>query len=427
LTGLPNRARFTELITETTGTATLERPSAVGVIDLDRFKQINDTLGHDTGDQLLVLLGERLKNEMGHPNAVARLGGDEFGIVLPELQSATDACERFAQIRKILSEPLRIDGLPLVVEASIGFALAPKDGRCAGTLLQHADMAMYAAKQQRQGVLAYRREHDQYDSSTLRLLAELAEAIACDQLVLHFQPKIDLANGRVTSVEALVRWQHPTQGLLYPDAFVPAAEQTELIEPLTWWVLHAATLALPILDPGGTLGMAVNISARSLTRPDFADEVLTVLARTGTNPERVILEVTETLLMVDPAGAARTLVRLDEAGIRIAIDDYGPGQTSLGYLAMLPINELKIDRSFVRSMLTDERNAAIVRSVVDLGHSLGFTVTAEGVETQEALDSLRSTQCDTAQGYVLAVPAPLADLCRWLSMRPVPEGTSVPT
>ncbi|MEP7368204.1 MAG: bifunctional diguanylate cyclase/phosphodiesterase [Dermatophilaceae bacterium] len=420
LTGLPNRARFTEQVTRATASATLQRPTAVGVIDLDRFKQINDTLGHHTGDRLLVMLSERLTSHVGKSIVVARLGGDEFGIVVPEVRGAIEARELFVELRKVLAEPLEIDGLPLSVEASIGFALAPQDGTDVGSLMQHADVAMYLAKQQHLGVLAYRPEQDQYDSSALRLLAELGEAITSEQLVLHYQPKFDLISGKVTSVEALVRWQHPTRGLLYPDSFVPAAEQTELIEPLTWWVLRRATLALQVIDPGGTLGIAVNISAHSLSRPDFADEVLAVLAETGTDPKRVIIEVTETFLLVDPPRAARTLIRLHEAGVRTSIDDFGAGQTSLGYLAMLPISELKIDKSFVTSMLTDRRNAAIVRSVIDLGHSLGFSVTAEGVETTGVLDHLRALQCDTAQGFLMAKPVPVAQLRQWLSARSMP-------
>lgn len=417
LTGLPNRARFTVLITRAITTATLQRPSAVGVIDLDRFKQVNDTLGHDTGDQLLVLLAERLKRHVGEENIVARLGGDEFGIVLPDARSASEACEWFVQLRKVLAEPLQLDGLSLSIEASIGFALAPQDGSDAGSLMQNADVAMYVAKEQHFGVLACRTEDIQYDCSALRLLAELKEAIPTDQLLLHYQPKVDLASGKVTSVEALVRWQHPTRGLLYPDTFVPVAEQTELIEPLTWWVLREAMLAVQIIDPSGSLGIAVNISARSLNRHDFADDILAMIMGTGIDPKRVILEVTETLLLVDPPRSARTLNRLHENGIRISIDDFGAGQTSLGYLAMLPVTELKIDKSFVLSMLTDTRNAAIVGSVIELGHSLGFTVTAEGVETVTVLERLKDMHCDTAQGYVLAGPIPVDELRQWLSAR----------
>jgi len=231
----------------------------------------------------------------------------------------------------------------------------------------------------------------------------------------NYQPKADLRERKVTAVEALVRWNHPTRGLLYPDAFLPAAEQTELVDPLTRWVLRTATAALPSVDPTGQLAIAVNISARNLIRADFADDVLNVLRETGTDPRRVILEITETALVLDPARAARTLGRLHDVGVRISIDDFGAGQTSLGYLGMLPITELKIDKAFVLSMLNDERNAAIVRSVIELGHNLGVTVTAEGVETAEALDYLAACDCDTVQGFLLARPTDIDAVRRQIS------------
>jgi EAL domain-containing protein (putative c-di-GMP-specific phosphodiesterase class I) len=280
----------------------------------------------------------------------------------------------------------------------------------AGRLIQRADVALYVAKDQHLGVVAYSVDHDHYSSAALRLVAELATAIDDGQLVLHYQPKVNLATNEVDSVEALVRWNHPTRGLLYPDAFLPAVEQTELIEPLTWWVLRNASLDLAQLDPTGRLTVAVNISARSLVRGDFADDVLAVL----TDPHRVVLEVTETQLLTDPPRAAATLRRLHEAGFVVSIDDFGAGQTSLGYLAMLPVGELKIDRSFVFAMMSNERNAAIVRSVIELGHSLGLSVTAEGVETAEAQDRLRTYGCDTVQGYFLSRPLTLAALAERL-------------
>jgi predicted signal transduction protein with EAL and GGDEF domain len=358
----------------------------------------------------LVTLAERLCAHLREGDTVARLGGDEFGIVLSGVHGASEAVEVLARLRSVLGAPLRINGLPLAVEASVGFALAPGDGSDVGALLQRADLAMYVAKRHHLAVAHYRTEHDHYDSSTLTLVAELSTAIAEGQLLLHYQPKASLRREAVTAVEALVRWQHPTRGLLYPDAFLPAAEQTELIEPLTRWVLRTATAALPALDPGGTLAVAVNVSARSLARPEFADDVLGLLAETGADPARVILEITETALLSDPPHAARTLGRLHRAGLRISIDDFGAGQTSLGYLAMLPISELKIDKAFVMSMLTDERKAAIVHSVIKLGHSLGFSVTAEGVETAEVLERLGALGCDTVQGYLIGRPVDLADL-----------------
>jgi diguanylate cyclase (GGDEF)-like protein len=407
---MPNRTQFSARAEVAIASASAERPTAIALIDLDRFKEVNDTLGHDNGDKLLIALAERLKLHVRDGDTIARLGGDEFGVVLSRLHGGGEAVEVLGRLRTVLAAPLRVDGLPLAIEASVGFALAPTDATDSGTLLQQADVAMYAAKNQRLGIAHYRADYDLFDASRLSLIAELGDAIAHDQLVLHYQPKADLEGGTVTAVEALVRWQHPTRGLLYPDTFLPAAEQTELIEELTRWVLRKATSMLGELNAKGNLSIAVNISARSLGRADFAKEVLGILRETGTDPRRVMLEITETSLMADPAGASRTLRELDEAGVRLSIDDFGAGQTSLGYLATLPIAELKIDKAFVLAMHGDERNAAIVRSVIELGHSLGFTVTAEGVETLAALEQLSAYHCDTVQGYLLSRPVGSADL-----------------
>jgi diguanylate cyclase (GGDEF)-like protein len=408
LTGMPNRAQFTARAAQAIANATAELPAAVAVFDLDRFKQVNDTLGHANGDRLIVALAERLAGAVRDGDTVARLGGDEFGIVLTGIHGPSEAVEVLHRLRASLLEPLVIDGLPLTVEASVGFALAPQDGADIGALMTRADVAMYVAKRQHHGVVHYRPEHDQYDAMTLTLIAELASAIRDEQLVLHFQPKADVKAGRFTAVEALVRWQHPTRGLLYPGAFLPAVEQTELVEPLTAWVLSTALRTLPELDPSDRLAVAVNISARSLTRSTFADEVLAAVTASGIAPQRVILEVTETALLSDPPRAAATLGALHAAGIRISIDDFGAGQTSLGYLAQLPVSELKIDKAFVLSMVADVRNAAIVRSVIELGHSLGFTVTAEGVETPDVLAGLIDADCDLIQGYLLGRPVEAA-------------------
>jgi diguanylate cyclase (GGDEF)-like protein len=417
LTGLPNRGRFTQLVDELVPTATAQQQVAVAVFDLDRFRQINETLGHDLGDQLLAILAARLKAELRGSDVVARLGGDEFGVVLADLIDPEDVGDILSRLRRVVAAPLVIDGLPLALEASVGYALAPRDGTVAGQLLQRADVAMYVAKQQHAGAVRYAPEQELSDAATLRLIAELGSAIDDNQLTLEFQPLIDLHTDQITSIEALVRWNHPTRGLLYPDSFIAAVEQTELIEPLTWWVLRNATFALRRLDPGGSLRVAVNISARSLTRPDFADDLCAVLAGTGTHPNRVVLEVTETVLLADPPRAAHTLGRLHDAGFEIAIDDFGAGQTSLGYLAMLPISELKIDKSFVLPMLTSEPSAAIVRSVAELGHSLGLSVTAEGVESPAVLDLLRAYECDTVQGYLISPPLAEPALAQFLVRR----------
>jgi len=410
LTGLANRPQFSQRAAAAAALAGPEAKAAIALVDLDRFKEINDTLGHTNGDQLLIELAGRLRASVGPQDSVARLGGDEFGLVLTGVRDAEEAIERLTRLRAVVAAPVSVDGLPLAVEASVGFALVPDDGVEVDQLLQRADLAMYAAKRQHCGVIAYELGQDTYDASTLTLVAELGAAIADDQLVLHYQTKGDVRRGRVTAVEALVRWQHPTRGLLPPDSFLPAAEQTELIEELTRWVLRTAASELPMLDPEQRLAVAVNISARSLIRDDFADDVLAVLAETDVDPTRVILELTETALLADPARAAATLTRLHDAGVRVSIDDFGAGQTSLGYLASLPISELKIDKAFVLSMLADARNAAIVHSVIELGHGLGASVTAEGVESVEALVELSRYGCDTVQGYLLSRPVTSLEL-----------------
>ncbi|MCU1601295.1 MAG: diguanylate cyclase/phosphodiesterase [Frankiales bacterium] len=401
LTGLPNRSDFLTRATR----AVDDGPAVIALLDLDRFKQVNDTLGHAIGDRLLVELAGRLSDHLREGDVVARLGGDEFGLVLRGVSDEDEAVAALARVRALIAEPLVVDDLPLAIEASVGFVLVPADGRAVDVLMTKADVAMYAAKRGHLPPTRHQPGHEQYDATRLRLVGELADAIENDQLVLHYQPKTDLSLGRVTAVEALVRWQHPVLGLLYPDAFLLAAEQTELVEPLTRWVLDNALRALSRLDSTGELSVAVNFSARSLSRADFADEVLEALIRTRTSPRRLLVEITETALVADPTRAAESLTRLAHAGVRISIDDFGAGQTSLGYLAALPVHELKIDRAFVMAMDSDPRNAAIVRSVIDLGHNLGFSVTAEGVETASVLADLQAAECDSVQGYYLARPA----------------------
>ena len=407
LTGLPNRSQFADRAAVAIENGDEARQVALAVIDLDRFKEVNDTLGHGNGDQLLVALAQRLSVHLREADLVARLGGDEFGVILTGVHGPGEAVEILTRLRAVLAEPITLGALPLALEASVGFAMAPGDGGDADALLARADLAMYVAKREHRGVVHYRPDHDRHDAANLTLIAELGQAIARDELRLHFQPKADLRHAKVTAVEALVRWEHPVRGLLYPDAFLPAVEQTELVEPLTRWVLAHAVQALDELDPSGALAVAVNISARSLVRPDFAEDILAILDVSGVDRRRVILEITETALLADPDRAARTLTTLARHGIRISVDDFGAGQTSLGYLARLPISELKIDKAFVLAMTTDPRNAAIVRSVIELGHSLGFTVTAEGVETADALADLTAAECDLVQGYFLARPMQL--------------------
>lgn len=412
LTGLPNRVTFSRNVE-----AALAAGDAVAValFDLDGFKHINDVLGHDTGDELLVALASRMVDAMSAGEQLARLGGDEFGVLFRGERDAEALLARLAELRHEITAPVELAGVPMVVAASAGLAVAPADGVSATALLRRADAAMYVAKRNQLGAIRYRPTHDTHDAAALALVAELERAIAEDELVLHFQPKGDLVDGTVRELEALVRWQHPTRGLLHPDAFIPLAEQTELVDRLTRWVVRAALQALVAADPTGRMAVAVNVSARSLTRADLAEELLALLDEFGLAPERLVVEITETALMSDPAAAARTLLRLHGAGTRVSIDDFGAGQTSLGYLATLPVSELKIDKTFVLPMLHDTRKDAIVRSVIELGHSLGCRVTAEGVETADVLNRLRELACDTVQGYHLSRPVPLADLATAMS------------
>jgi diguanylate cyclase (GGDEF)-like protein len=415
LTGLPNRELFHRRVVEATASAGKNGGVAVAVIDLDRFKEVNDTLGHGNGDALLCELGRRLGDAVRDEDTVARLGGDEFGVVLTGVQDAHDVRSSLLRLLDLLQEEVEISGLPLAADASIGFALSPDDGTDVDTLLQHADVAMYVAKAGPVAVLRYDAGHDHYDSNKLALVGELRRAIASDELVLHYQPKMCVATGEIIAVEALVRWNHPERGLLYPDSFLPIAEQTGIIDSLTRWVLYTALAQIVDWSDGiGDVSVAVNISARNISRGDFADIVMSALASNNVPPERLLLEITETAFVADPDRAGRSLRQLAAAGVRISLDDFGRGQTSLGYLSTLPLHEVKIDKSFVMDMLQDRSHAAIVRSVIDLAHNLGFEVVAEGVETEPVLAELTVLGCDIAQGFLLAKPMPAALLPTWL-------------
>jgi diguanylate cyclase (GGDEF)-like protein len=416
LTGLPNRTLFQRRAAAAVEAARRDGGSAAVVLaDVDRFKEVNDTLGHHNGDALLRELGTRLAAAVRSGDTVARLGGDEFGLVLPgigddEVRTLLD------RLRNALGAEAMVGTLPLSPEASFGYALAPADGTDVDTLLRRADVAMYLAKGTRSGTARYDRRRDHYDAGQLALVAELRRAIDADELVLHYQPKAELRTDRVCAVEALVRWQHPTRGLVPPDAFLPVAEQTGLIDSLTRWVLAAAlTQVVAWGSAFDGLSVAVNVSARNLARADFADTVLGALAASGVPASRLVLEITETALMTDPEVAGDVLARLSMAGVRISVDDFGTGQTSLTYLSTLPLHELKIDKSFVGDLPENPAHAAIVRSVVDLGHNLGLQVVAEGVETRDIVALLIATGCDIAQGYLLARPMPAADLPPWLA------------
>jgi diguanylate cyclase len=414
LTDLPNRSLFQtcaqDAVDHACRTAT---HTALAIIDLDRFKEVNDTLGHHCGDEVLTKLAQRLADDTRPQDLVARLGGDEFGIVLREVTNAEEALRR---LRMIIEHEIEVSGLPLSIESSIGYVIAPHDGVDVGELLQHADVAMYFAKAQHTAVSRYDPIQDHYAASNLELVGSLRSAIEGGQLVLHYQPKTTLDDGRVEAVEALVRWQHPGLGLLYPDSFIPLVEQTDLIDKLTEWVLKKALRDMRDLGPQWQdLAVAVNVSARSLNRATFAAQVVGALRSERVAAARLTIEITETALLTDPTRAVAVLTEIETAGVKVSIDDFGIGQTSLSYLSSLPVNELKIDKSFVMDMLDNPAHAAIVRSIVELGHNLSFSVVAEGVETAEALAALRTTGCDMAQGFFFARPMRINDLRRWLS------------
>jgi diguanylate cyclase len=419
LTGLPNRTLLADRFGQTLrANARAGTSSALLLIDLDRFKEINDTFGHHYGDELLTQVGPRLAGVLRAVDTVARLGGDEFAVLLPEVGSVVDATAVAAKLRAALEAPFRVEGVDLDVEASVGVVLSGEHGQDPTTLLQHADIAMYIAKAQNLGIFAYDPGVDGHSPAKLALLGDLRRALTGDELVLYYQPKVSISTGDVVSAEALVRWQHPERGLLFPDTFIPLAEHTGLIGPLTHRVLDLALAQVRTwVDAGRPLTVSVNLSARNLHDERLPTMVAELLAAHGVPAALLELEVTESALMTEPARAQRLLEELSTLGVRISIDDFGAGYTSLGQLKNLPVSELKVDRSFVMAMIEDNSDALIVHSVVDLGHNLGLTIVAEGVETEQALAALKEFGCDVAQGYHLCHPIPAEAFDTWRAER----------
>ena len=404
LTGLPNRRCFLERLAEG-----LERGEPLGllIIDLDRFKELNDTLGHHAGDAVLTQIGPRLSVALGPDDVLARLGGDEFAVLV----AGGDTMAVARGVRRALEAPFPLEGLNFVMEASMGIASFPDHGDDGATLLRRADVAMYQAKTDRSGVAVYAPERDGHSRDRLALMSDLRGAIEREELTLHYQPKGDLATGGITGVEALVRWRHPGRGLVAPDDFLPFAEQTGLMRPLTNWVLgEALRQCAEWSDEGLDLRVAVNVSLPDLLDLDFPQHVQGALRAHGLPPERLQLEITENVIMADPNRVMDVLARLSEIGIELSLDDYGTGYSSLSYLKRLPVRELKIDRSFVMSMETDIEDAVIVRSTAELGRSLGLRVVAEGVESAMAWEMLRRFGCELVQGYFLSRPVPGPDI-----------------
>jgi diguanylate cyclase (GGDEF)-like protein len=420
LTGLPNRVLLTDRLGAALDAARADGGrTAVMVVDLDRFKEVNDTLGHHFGDQLLLQTAERMQLTLRGVDTVARLGGDEFAVVMPQIADAAAVQAVAERLLGALHHSFVVEGLTLDVEASIGLAISPDHGAGPDELLRHADAAMYEAKEHRTGYVLYDRADTDRAPTRLALLGDLRRALdADDQITLHYQPKVDLACNELVGVEALIRWQHPTRGMLPPNEFIPVAESTALIQRLT---LHVLELALEQVrswrDGGLDVPVAVNLSTRCLLDAGFPAKVFQVLSRLELPPSVLHLEVTESSIMADPARALSVLRTLHGGGIRLSIDDFGTGYSSMSYLKQLPVDELKVDRSFVTELNAVASDAVLVRSVIDLGHNLGLAVVAEGVEDEQALDTLRSFGCDIAQGYHLGRPMPAARLHDWLHAR----------
>jgi diguanylate cyclase (GGDEF)-like protein/PAS domain S-box-containing protein len=418
LTGLPNRLLLKRRIESWHRDPAHEHGrSALLLIDLDRFKEINDTLGHHVGDVMLRTLAARLRDalESGNEAMVCRLGGDEFAVWLAGIERREDA-ERIARtILEVIHAPFDVESTRLEISASIGIALCPDHSADASDLLRYADVAMYAAKRLTSGWTVYESALDPHSPRRLAMMTDLGEAIRKNQLVLHFQPRVSISQQKLVGMEALVRWQHPTLGLVPPAQFVPLAEMSESIRPLTWWVLEAALAQQNLwVKQGLPLRVAVNFSARHLMDDAYPGQIKRLLARYGTDPDAIELEITESAIIADPGRAMNILTRIHAMGVRLSIDDFGTGYSSLAYLRRLPLHALKIDQSFVRQMTRSVHDTIIVRSTIALAHNLRLTVIAEGVEDAATLDQLASYHCDEAQGYHVARPMPPEDLTQWL-------------
>ena len=419
LTELPNRVMLQRTVEEALGEAGRKGDgAALFVLDLDRFKEVNDTLGHQTGDALLEVVARRLLGAVRPSDTVARLGGDEFAVLLPDIDEPADAIEVAGRIRTALAEPVVLDEVLMDVDVSIGIALFPVHGRDFEMLMRRADVAMYAAKGDGTGIELYDAGRDPNSPAKLGTVTALREGIDRGELELHYQPKVSLRDGQVVGVEALVRWRSPERGLVPPDEFIPLAERTGLVHRITEHVLREGLdQARSWWDQGLHVPVAVNVSMRDLHETDLAGLVVAQLDAHGLPAEAVVLEVTESVLILDAARAVSALRELRELGVAASLDDFGTGYSSLLLLEQLPVSEVKIDRSFVRRLDEAGGDPAMVRSIVGFAHGLGLSVVAEGVETLGAWNALRQMGCDVAQGYRVSRPMPGPEATRWLVER----------
>jgi diguanylate cyclase (GGDEF)-like protein len=422
LTGLANRTLFAQWVSTALDRRRHDQLVAVMLLDLDGFKDINDTLGHHTGDSILKEVAGRVLAAIGPDRLAARLGGDEFAFVIPAAYSADEVLATARAVLDSVSRPIATDGLVLELRASLGVAMSPQHGSDPATLLQRADVAMYSAKSSKRGVVAYDREIDQNTKRRLILATELRMAMDAKELEVWYQPVADMDTGQISSLEALLRWRHSDYGSISPEEFIPVAEQTGLIEPLTWWVLETALRELHMWRREGyEITMAINVSARSLLGPEVVDRLGRLLNDVAVPPSSVSLEITESLMMVDPDLSEKVLMELSELGVRIAIDDFGTGYSSLSRLKRLPVQTVKIDRSFVMNMHLDDGDEAIVRATIELAKTMGHVVVAEGVEKQETWDRLQALGCNQVQGYLVAAAMPATECRPWLRSRQQPR------
>ena len=416
LTGLPNRMLLRDRLDQAIRNAGREDASlALFVMDLDRFKDINDTFGHQFGDLLLKEFGARLRGVLRTADTVARLGGDEFAVLLPKAGGAADAALMAEKILAALEKPFSIEGQSLDVSASIGIALCPRDGDDWTTLLRCADVAMYAAKQSSEGYVVYSSSEDTYGESGVALMKELRSGVEGGQLHLHYQPQIHLTSRRAAAVEALVRWEHPRRGLLLPGQFLPAAERTGMIKPVCEWALETALGHCRAWhDAGKPLRVAVNVSGRNLRDPLLFERLRRLLDKSGLDPGFLKIEISADSVFSDPHGSMAALSRIRASGVRVSVDDFGASESSLASLRRMPVDEIKIAGVFVREMARDERDAAIVRCAIDLGHSLGQQVVAQDVADEKSWQMLESYGCDFAQGRYVSPALPRTEMTRWL-------------
>jgi diguanylate cyclase (GGDEF)-like protein len=411
LTGLPNRVLFNERLDQALARAKRGEMVATHMLDLDHFKQVNDTQGHPAGDKLLQMVADRLRTLVRETDTVARMGGDEFAVMQVAISHATDATSLALRIIEVLSQPYDIEGQQAVIGTSIGIAVGPGDGVSPDQILRSADLALYRAKGDGRGTFRFfEREMDAQMQARRSLERDLRKALANNEFELYYQPVVDLATNEISSLEALIRWRHPEKGMVRPDTFIPLAEEIGLIVPIGEWAIREACATAASWPE--ELKVAVNLSPAQFRNPGLLQVIVAALGNSGLPPDRLELEITETILLQDSEATLATLYRLRELGVRVAMDDFGTGYSSLSYLQSFPFDKIKIDRSFVKDIAASAGSLNIVRAVAALAKGLGMTATAEGVETKEQLDTIRSEGCSEMQGFLFSQPLPAADIER---------------